>query len=111
MMNWSLMERERSMVRGAGLEQKFWAEVEATTCYLLNHSPMVALIAKMPMEASSGKKISLRHLCVFDNEAYTHVLQVSRSKLDNKLVKCIFIGYKIGVKGYKLWNPLTEKVL
>ena len=26
-------------------------------------------------------------------------------------MKCIFIGYGIGVKGYKLWNPLTEKVL
>jgi hypothetical protein len=21
--------------------------------------------------------------------------------------KCIFIGYKDGVKGYKLWNPKT----
>ena len=37
--------------------------------------------------------------------------KVSRSKLDNKVVKCIFIWYGIGVKGYKLWNPLTKKVL
>jgi hypothetical protein len=25
--------------------------------------------------------------------------------------KCIFIGYKDGVKGYKLWNPETKKTI
>ena len=32
-----------------------------------------------------------------------------RSKLDSKLEKCIFIKYKDGVKGYKLWNLVTSK--
>ena len=30
-------------------------------------------------------------------------------KLDNKSERCIFIGYKDGLKGYKLWNPETRK--
>ena len=30
-------------------------------------------------------------------------------KLDNKAEKCIFIGYKDGMKGYKIWNPITKK--
>ena len=34
-----------------------------------------------------------------------------RSKLDNKDEKCIFIGYKDGMKGYKLWNPITKKTV
>jgi hypothetical protein len=25
--------------------------------------------------------------------------------------KCIFIGYKYGVKGYKLWNPETKNTI
>jgi hypothetical protein len=29
------------------------------------------------------------------------------SKLDNKVEKCIFIGYKDGLKGYKLWKLLA----
>jgi hypothetical protein len=33
------------------------------------------------------------------------------SKLDKKAEKCIFIGYKDGLKGYKLWNPETKKVV
>lgn len=104
------MEKARSMLSGAGLEQTFWAKVVATTCYLLNHSPTSILVDKTPMEAWSGKKPSLRHLRVFGVEAYAHVLDVNRSKLDNKVVKCIFIGYGVGVKGYKLWNPVTGKV-
>jgi len=31
--------------------------------------------------------------------------------LDSKFEKCIFIGYKDGLKGYKLWNPIIRKVV
>ena len=31
--------------------------------------------------------------------------------MDNKSERCIFIGYKNGLKGYKLWNPETRKVV
>ena len=30
--------------------------------------------------------------------------------MDKKAVKCIFIGYSYGVKGYKLWDPVAQKV-
>ena len=33
------------------------------------------------------------------------------SKLDNKVEKCIFVGYTDGIKGYKLWNPVTRKIV
>jgi hypothetical protein len=48
---------------------------------------------------------------VFGCDAYVHVLKENRSKLDNKAEKCIFIGYKDGVKGYNLWNPKTKKTI
>ena len=33
------------------------------------------------------------------------------SKLESAAIKCIFLAYKSGVKGYKLWNPQTRKVV
>ena len=33
------------------------------------------------------------------------------TSLDNKYEKCIFIGYKDGMKGYKIWNPVTKKTV
>ena len=72
-MNRTLMEKARSMLSGAGLEQRFWAEAVATACYLVNRSPTSALVGKTPMEVWSGKKPSIRHLRVFGCEAYAHV--------------------------------------
>ena len=31
--------------------------------------------------------------------------------MDSKFENCIFIGYKDGLKGYKLWNPIIRKVV
>ncbi|MCO5604532.1 hypothetical protein L7F22_058699 [Adiantum nelumboides] len=33
-----------------------------------------------------------------------------RGKLDDKAVKCIFVGYSTGSNGYRLYNPATNKI-
>ena len=43
--------------------------------------------------------------------AYPHIPDERRKKLDDKSEKCIFIGYSDTTKGYKLYNPVTEKVI
>jgi hypothetical protein len=76
-----------------------------SACYLVNISPSSTLDDKTPQEVWTGKKPSLTHLKVFGCDAYVHVPKENMSKLDKKVEKCIFIGYKDGLKGYKLWNP------
>jgi len=110
-MNKTLMERARSMLSAIELGQEFWVEAVETTCYLVNRSPSSALKDKTPQEVWTGKKPSLSHLRVFGCDAYVHVPKEKRTKLDSKSKKCIFIGYKDGLKGYKLWNPVTRKVM
>ena len=110
-MNRTLMEKARSMLSGTGLGQEFWAEAVETACYLVNRSPSSALEDKTPHEVWTGKKPSLSHLRVFGCDAYVHVPKEKRTKLDNKSKRCIFIGYKDGLKGYKLWNPEIRKVV
>ena len=34
-----------------------------------------------------------------------------RSKLDSKSRKCIFLGFEKGVKGYRLWDPISRKTI
>jgi hypothetical protein len=52
---------------------------------------------------------SLQHLCVFGYEAYVHMPKEKWLKLDRKTMKCIFIGYGTGVKGYKFWDFVSRK--
>ena len=99
------------MLSSAGIGQEFWAEAVETACYLVNRSPTSALIDKTPQEVWTGKKPSIKHLKFFGCDAYVHVPKEKRSKLDNKAEKCIFIGYKDGMKGYKIWNPITKKTV
>eukprot|EP00253_Pinus_taeda_P002681 PITA_02681 len=110
-LNKTLMERARSMLSGAKLGQEFWVEAVDTACYLVNRSPSSALEDKTPQQVWTGKKPSLSHLRVFGCDAYVHVPKEKQTKLDNKLEKCIFIEYKDGLKSYKIWNPVTRKVV
>ena len=91
--------------------QEFWAEAVGTECYLVNRSPSSALDDKTPHEVWSGKKPSLQHIRVFGFDVYVHVLKENRCKMDKKAETCIFIGHKDGVKGYKLWNLETKKIV
>jgi hypothetical protein len=80
-------------------------------CYLVNISPSSTLDDKTPQEVWIGKKPSLTHLKVFGCDTYVHVPKENMSKLDKKDEKCVFIGYKDGLKGYKIWNLETKKVV
>jgi len=71
-----------------------------TVVYLINKCPSIALNFKTPEEIWFGHPPSLKQLKVFGCVAYAHIRQ---DKLEPRVVKCIFLGYLEGVKGYKLW--------
>jgi len=107
-MNRTIISRARCMLSNAGLHKRFWAEAASTACYLINRSPSIALNKKTPIEVWSGSPADYSQLRVFGCTAYAHV---DNGKLEPRAVKCIFLGYKSGVKGFKLWNPETQKVV
>jgi hypothetical protein len=69
----------------------------------------LVLFDTTPNEVWSGKNPSVAHLKVFGCDAFVHVHKEKRSKMDNKVVKCIFIGYKEGMKGYKFWDLASRR--
>ena len=107
-MNMTIISRAHCMLSNAGLHRRFWAEAASTACYLINRSPSIALNKKTPIEVWSGSPADYSQLRVFGCTAYAHV---DNGKLEPRAVKCIFLGYKSGVKGFKLWNPETQKVV
>jgi hypothetical protein len=96
------------MLSNSSLRKQFWAEVINTACFITNRSPHSSLNMKTPEERWSGKPPDYNNLKIFGCPAYAHV---SNGKLDPRSVKCIFLGYSPGVKGYRLWNPHTSKII
>ena len=109
--NMSLMEMARCMVKSQALPHAFWLEAVMCATYVLNRCPTKALQSITPYEAWHGRKPSVAHLRVFGCLAYALVPAQQRSKLDDKAVKCIFVGYSAESKGYRLYYPQTKRIL
>ncbi|KAG8499626.1 hypothetical protein CXB51_006086 [Gossypium anomalum] len=106
--NRTIMEKVRCMLSNANLPKSFWAEAASTACFLINRSPSVAIEKKTPQEVWSGNPANYSDLKIFGCPAYAHV---NNGKLEPRSIKCVFLGYEAGVKGYKLWCPENRKVV
>ena len=109
--NRSLMEMARCMVKSQALPHSFWLEAVMCATYVLNRCPTKALQSITPYEAWHGRKPSISHLRVFGCLAYAMVPVQQRRKLDDKAVKCTFVGYSSESKGYHLYHPQTKRIL
>jgi hypothetical protein len=98
------------MLHQKKLDMKFWAEAVSTAVYVKNRTPTSITGDKTPEEVWSGEKPSVKHLRVFGSDAYFHVPRELRSKLDPKSKRCIFVGYSLTSKGYRVWDPIDNKI-
>eukprot|EP00731_Ephydatia_muelleri_P016374 Em0009g798a len=108
--NRTLIETARSMLIDYHLPHSFWAEAISTAAYLRNRSPTKAVAEMTPYEAWTGKKPQVNGLRVFGCQAFVHIPKDERKKLDSKSRRCIFWGYGVTTKGYRLYDPLKKKV-
>ncbi|KAL2237106.1 UNVERIFIED_CONTAM: Retrovirus-related Pol polyprotein from transposon TNT 1-94 [Sesamum indicum] len=99
-MNRTLLDKVRCLLISSGLPKTFWGEAVLTAAHLINLSPSVPLSGKVPEFMWNGKMPDLSYLRVFGCSAFVHQ---NVDKLEPRSLKCVFIGYPEGVKGYRLW--------
>ncbi|KAK2442749.1 putative mitochondrial protein [Trifolium repens] len=109
--NRTIMNMVRSMLSGKGIPKEFWPEAVNWSVYVQNRSPTVAVKNMTPEEAWSGFKPAVHFFKVFGCIGYVHVSDAQRKKLDNKSVKCILLGISEESKAYKLYDPVSRKVI
>eukprot|EP00253_Pinus_taeda_P028922 PITA_28922 len=110
-MHMTILERARSMLSNVGLLKELWTEAVKTTCYVINRSASMAIDCKIPQEVWKGHPCDYSKLRVFGCDAYALVPKHQRTKLDPKSKRYIFVGYGVGTKGYRLWDPTTRKII
>ncbi|KAK4422793.1 Retrovirus-related Pol polyprotein from transposon TNT 1-94 [Sesamum alatum] len=92
-------------------EKKALATSLEDETWLWHNSPTSALTHQTPFEAFHERKPKVTHLKVFGCVAHVLIPSQKRSKLDENSVKCIFVGYSFETKGYRFYNPETNKLL
>ena len=79
--------------------------------YLLNRAPTKSLEGKTPYEAWYGRKPGVRHLRTFGCLAYAKKLGPGVSKLSDRSTPGVFLGYEVGSKAYRIFDPVKQKLI
>lgn len=106
-----MVEMARCLLKTMKVPSVFWGEAVRTVVYLLNRSPTKALNSKTPYEAWHGKKPKVSHLKIFGCVANVKLVGPGISKLSDRSSKMVFIGYESGTKGYRLFDPSTNRLV
>ena len=81
-----------------------------TATHLINRKPSRVLGMKTPCEMMFGKNKFIVPPKVFGCTCFVRDHKPSVGKLDPRAIKCIFVGYSCGQKGYKCWSPFEHRV-
>jgi hypothetical protein len=103
--NKHILEVTHTMIIHGYVPHRFWVDVVLTACYLINHMPSSILDGTIPYIVlflsaplfSISPKIFGRVCYVYDNHP-------SRTKLDPKFMRCIFLDYSGTKKGYRCYS-------
>jgi hypothetical protein len=108
--NQMAMGTARSILRARNMPEHFWGEAVHTAVFLLNRAPTSALDGMTPFESWHAKKPPVHFLKVFGCVAYVKKVRPHLSKLDDRGVKVVFIGYQDGSKVYCFYDPIANRV-
>ena len=81
-----------------------------TSVYILNRAPTRSLDVATPYEVWTGVKPNVEHFRVFGSLCHVKVLGQKLKKLQDRSKPMVFIGYEVGTKGYKCYDPETSRV-
>jgi hypothetical protein len=81
------------------------------TTYVRNQIPTKIVSSMTQKEVSCDNKHFINHLCMFSCVAFAHLQNETRTKLDSKGIKWIFISYNEETKLYKLCNLISQYVI
>ena len=102
--NINLLEAARAISFQMHVPKHFWADVVSTTCFLINRMPSSILDWDTLFQTLfPHKSLFPIEPQVFGCTCFVRDVRPHVSKLDPKLLKCIFLGYSLVQKGYRCY--------
>ena len=105
-----LVETARSLLLSSGVPSIFWGEALLTATYVINRIPTAHNSGLSPFEKLYGESPDYSSLRVFGCTCFVLRPHVERNKLSPRSALCVFLGYGIGQKGYRCFDPVSQKL-
>jgi hypothetical protein len=109
--NRSLVETARCLMIQSGLSANFWAEAILTANHIRNRCPSRSLGGEIPFKMWTRRTPIVSYFRKFGTTAFALDKTPGKGKFDSRSKKCIFIGYSVQSKAYRLWDPEARKVI
>jgi len=103
-----ILEFARALHFQAHLHLHFWTECVLIAVHLINCLPTPLMSHQTPFERLYGKVPTYSHLKVFGCLIYATEVHATH-KFAPRAKRCVFLGYPVGQKAYKLYNLTTHK--
>ncbi|KAF3624379.1 hypothetical protein FXO37_31371 [Capsicum annuum] len=98
-----------SWLHDKNLPRELWAEAFQCACHIVNRLPPWSGKEKTSFEFLYDQKPNVSHFQVFGSVCHVHIPKSSRTKLDPKTKRCMFIGYDSCRKRWKCMDPKTKR--
>ena len=108
--NRTIVEATRSMLHSRNLPFTLWAEAANTAVFIWNLTVSGQRSNTIPYEQLFNQVPDVSYFRVFGSNAYLHISQKHRKKLDAKSKKLILVGYDKKGRAYRLWHPNTKRI-
>jgi hypothetical protein len=109
--NRRLVETARCLMIQSGLSASFWAEAILTANHIRNRCPSGTLGGEIPFKMWTRRTPIVSYFRKFGTTAFALDKTPGKGKFDSRSKKCIFVGYLVQSKAYRLWDPEARKVI
>jgi hypothetical protein len=112
--NRHILETARALLHGNHVPTRYWPDAVSPAVHLLNRLPSKVLQFQTPLQVLAScvslPKTLMLPPRVFGCVAYVHLHKNQRSKLDPCALRCLFLGYAMHQKGYRCYDPSTNRL-
>jgi hypothetical protein len=102
---------ESCILHAKSLPQRLWAEELSCVNYIQIIYPHRSVKDKTPFEDWRSLEPKVTHFHIFGSCAWAKIPSEKRKALDPHSIDCIFVGYLDNVKGYRLIDPSTDRLI
>lgn len=105
-----LLNVTRALLYQSHVPLPYWSDCVLTAVFLINRLPSPLLGYKSPFELLLGKKPDYSSLKTFGSLCYVSTFLKDRNKFSPRAKPCVFLGYPLGYKGFKVLDLESRSV-